>query len=109
MASVAHNGMDSLQNSPSPRLRAPLVALAPEQAPDVWTELAGNERLFEIEGIPGGIETYLKANVTGQTSPSLWTDAWLAALAEAWALQRVSFDRALRRFKLTSLEILEIP
>lgn len=64
--------------------------------------------VFEIEMIPGDLERYFRENVTGRMpSPNLWTDAWIAALAESSGLQGVSFDRDFRRFKLSSVLILE--
>jgi len=81
----------------------------PERALEVWSQLEADERLFEIESIPDETEKYLRENVSGRSpSPKIWTDAWIAALAEASGLQLVSFDRDFRRFHLNALKILEV-
>jgi predicted nucleic acid-binding protein len=81
--------------------------LDPTQALDIWARLEADERLFEIDSIPAESEKYFRLNVRGRSpSPQIWTDAWLAAVAEASYIQMVSFDRDFERFNLTSLEIL---
>lgn len=82
--------------------------LDPEQALDVWAQIEADERLFEIESTPSETEAFLRLNVCDRSpSPQIWTDAWLAALAEASGFQMVSFDRDFKRFNLSSLDILE--
>ncbi len=82
--------------------------LDPEQALDVWAQLETDERLFEIESTPPETETFLRLNVYDRNpSPQIWTDAWLAALAEASGFQMVSFDRDFKCFNLSSLDILK--
>ncbi len=83
--------------------------LAPTQALDTWARLEADQRLYEIESLPGGLEMYLRLNVRNRNpSPQIWIDAWLAAVAESSGLQIVSFDRDFERFDLTSLEILTV-
>ena len=83
--------------------------LDPTLAHDTWARLEADERLYEIDSIPAESEKYFRLNVRGRSpSPQIWTDAWLAALAEASGLQMVSFDRDFERFDLTSLEILTV-
>lgn len=83
------------------------VPLEPERALDVWGELENDERLFELGTLPPETERFLRQNVAGrQASPKLWTDAWLAAVAEATGVRLVSFDKGFERFQLTSLELL---
>lgn len=85
------------------------AVLAPGQALDAWSQLAADERLFEIESIPHETEKYLRLNVTGRSpSPQIWTDAWIAALAEASGLHLVTFDRGFQNFQLSSWELLEV-
>lgn len=82
--------------------------LDPEQALDTWAQLENDERLFEIEPTPSKSESYFRLNVSGRKpSPQIWTDAWLAATAEASGFQMVSFDQDFERFNLTSVEILK--
>ncbi len=85
------------------------ATLEPERALDAWGRLAGDQRFFEDEGVPGGVEGLLRQNVAGRRpSPKLWTDAWLAALAEASGMEMVTFDRGFDRFALTALDVLEV-
>jgi len=83
----------------------------PKDALDTWELLSRDERLFEIEVVPAETERFLRRNVRDrdrEPSPKLWTDAWLAALAEASGVSLVTFDQGFRRFDLTSLEVLEV-
>jgi len=85
------------------------AALEPGQALDVWSQLEADERLFEIESIPTETERYLRLNVSGRSpSPRIWTDAWIASLAEASGLHVVTFDQGFQKFQLSSLELLEV-
>jgi predicted nucleic acid-binding protein len=81
--------------------------LRPEESLDAWEQLALDERLFEVSAIPPSLEDCLRSNVVGrQASPKLWTDAWLAALAETLGYEMVTYDRGFRKFSLTSLRLL---
>jgi uncharacterized protein len=81
--------------------------LRPEESLDAWEQLALDERMFEVSAIPPALEDRLRINVAGrQASPKLWTDAWLAALAESLNYEMVTCDRGFRRFALTSLHLL---
>lgn len=42
-----------------------------------------------------------------EPSPDLWTDAWLAALAQAHDLEMVTFDRGFRSYSKLKLRLLE--
>jgi len=44
--------------------------------------------------------------VRREPSPDLWTDAWLAALAEASDCEMVTFDRGFRSFSRLKLRLL---
>jgi predicted nucleic acid-binding protein len=71
--------------------------------------LERDERLFEIKHFPESLGMHLRSNVEGApASTKLWTDAWLAALAEASGMTMVTFDRGFRKFSLSSLELLRI-
>ena len=84
--------------------------LSPEEALATWDQLASDERMFEVTNWPATIESLLRANVaTRKPSPKLWTDAWLAALAESSACEMVTCDRGFRNFQLSSLRIIEAP
>lgn len=51
----------------------------------------------------GGLDRFCNA---GQTSPNLWTDAYLAAFAKSGGLRLVSFDRGFTRFSGLALLVL---
>jgi predicted nucleic acid-binding protein len=42
-----------------------------------------------------------------EPSPDLWTDAWLAALAQAHDIEMVTFDRGFRSYSKLKLRLLE--
>ncbi len=82
--------------------------LSPERTLAAWDSLASDERMFEVLTAPPTLESHLRANVAGrQPTPKLWTDAWLAALAESMSCEMVTCDRGFRNFHLTSLRISE--
>ena len=82
--------------------------LSPEDALSAWEQLSSDERLFEVVTIPASLESHLSANVAGrQPSPKLWTDAWLAALAESMGCEMVTCDRGFRDFHLSQLRIID--
>jgi predicted nucleic acid-binding protein len=81
--------------------------LAPERCLEAWEQLARDERFFEVTGGGEGLEETFQAIVAGrEPSPKLWTDAWLAALAESLGWEMVTFDQGFRRFGMTSLRVL---
>lgn len=81
----------------------------PEGALDAWSQLEADERLFELDDFPETIEHYLRLNVSGRKpSMKLWTDASLAALAEALGMPMVTFDRGFQGFTLSALELLDV-
>ena len=96
-----------LRHLSNPRIMGTGV-LGPEEALEVWDRLALDPRMFEIESVPPELESRLRANVAGRApTPKLWTDAWLAALAESLGYEMVTFDRGFRQFQLRSLTLLE--
>jgi predicted nucleic acid-binding protein len=85
------------------------AVLHPEEALNVWSLLAADERFFEITVIPSQTDRFFRMNVLGRSpSPKIWTDAWIASLAEASALEVVTFDQDFKKFQLTSLGLLEV-
>ena len=82
---------------------------APESALNIWATLQADERLFEIESIPPTSEHFLRINVRDRTpSPKLWTNAWLAAVAEASGMEMVTFDNDFKHFSLSALTLLKV-
>jgi toxin-antitoxin system PIN domain toxin len=58
---------------------------------------------------PLGLEAQLQSFLGSNTAPlpsRLWTDAWLAATAEAAGLRMVTFDQDFERFNLSRLAVL---
>ena len=47
--------------------------------------------------------------VLAASAPDLWTDAWLAALAQSGDADRVTFDRGFRSFPKLKLVLLGAP
>lgn len=73
--------------------------LAPDAALDVWDRLVVNRRFVEIARLPAAHESALRRLVAGRApTPNLWTDAWLAALAQCLGREFVTFDRGFRSF-----------
>ena len=58
---------------------------------------------------PFGLEAHVQSLLGTDTAPlpnRLWTDAWLAATAEAAGLTMVTFDQDFERFNLSRLQVL---
>ena len=58
---------------------------------------------------PLGLEAHVQSLLGTDTTPlpnRLWTDAWLAATAEAAGLRMVTFDQDFERFNLSRLQLL---
>ena len=58
---------------------------------------------------PLGLEAHVQSVLGTDTAPlpkRLWTDAWLAATAEAAGLRMVTFDQDFERFNLSRLQLL---
>ncbi len=59
--------------------------------------------------VDAGVDALCQKNIAGRsTTPKLWTDAYLAALAEASRMEMVTFDKGFRRFQLKHLRLLAI-
>jgi predicted nucleic acid-binding protein len=81
--------------------------LRPEQSQAAWEDFARDERVFEVAAVPPSLESRLRENVLGRAaSPKLWTDAWLASLAESLGYEMVTYDCGFRNFALSSLRLL---
>lgn len=73
--------------------------VAPNAALDAWQQLANDPRCFQIDAPPEAHEARFIALVAGrEPSPNLWTDAWLAALAQSLDYEMVTFDRGFQSF-----------
>lgn len=79
----------------------------PEEALVAWDALAADPRCLWLEA-DAAHEPFLRQFVTGrQSSPNLWSDAWLAALAASNGLRLTSFDADFRSFHLANFEHLK--
>lgn len=82
--------------------------LRPESAWSVWAKFCADDRTVERYDSPDGLDMLWFQNVSGRdSSPKLWTDAWLAAFAESAGYEMVTFDRGFRSFSITDLRLLE--
>lgn len=83
--------------------------LAPEKAWNVVTQLADDPRIVNVEKAPPAHSKHWRANVIGrEPTPDIWTDAWLAALAQSLQCEMVTFDRGFRSFPKLTLRLLEV-
>lgn len=81
--------------------------LHPERAWEVVGELIGDPRVAVVEQLPQSHASHWLANVSGRPpSPDLWTDAWLAALAQALDAEMTTFDRGFLAFNKLKLRLL---
>jgi toxin-antitoxin system PIN domain toxin len=81
--------------------------LRPEQAWDAVEQLINDPRTVLIEHTPRTHAKHWRANVARrESSPNLWTDAWLAALAQAIDCEMTTFDRSFRSFAKLKLRLL---
>lgn len=79
----------------------------PEEAWAIWQRLRMDVRTAFLTGETVGVDQIWKDNISGREStPKLWTDAYLAALAEASQMEMVTFDKGFQRFRLTHLRLL---
>lgn len=81
--------------------------LRPAQAWDVMDQLINDPRTSLIDKTPQTHAEHWRANVVRrEPSPDLWTDAWLAALAQASDCEMVTFDKGFRSFAKLRLRLL---
>ncbi len=82
--------------------------LRPAQAWNVVQSLIDDPRIEVLDQVPPTHGKLWYDNVVRrEPSPDLWTDAWLAALAQAHDCEMVTFDRGFRSFSKLKLHLLE--
>jgi predicted nucleic acid-binding protein len=82
--------------------------LAPIEALGAWDAFHRDTRTSELEFPSTAQDLKLRQFIEGRrASPNLWTDAWLAAVAESSACTLTSFDAGFQSFGLTSFEFLK--
>jgi predicted nucleic acid-binding protein len=83
--------------------------VAPQVALDAWRELATDPRTFFLDAIPVAHERSFASLVAGrEPTPNLWSDAWLAALAQSLDHEIVTFDRGFKSFSGIRLRLLSV-
>lgn len=76
----------------------------PAEAWDIWQRLILDERTAFMPMEPPGLDPVWHANIKSRApTPKLWTDAYLAALAESAGLEMVTFDAGFKQFSLSRL------
>src|SRR5260370_35639612 len=81
----------------------------PEVALNAWQVLAADPRTVFVDVAPSSHENFFASMVAGrQSTPNLWTDAWLAALARSLDHELVTFDRGFKSFDGIKLNLLNI-
>lgn len=82
--------------------------LRPAQAWSAVQSLIDDPRIEVVNQTPAAHGRLWYDNVARrEPSPDLWTDAWLAALAQAHDCEMVTFDRGFRSFSRLKLRLLE--
>lgn len=82
--------------------------LRPAQAWNAVQSLIDDPRIDLLGTVPAAHGKHWLDNVARrEPSPDLWTDAWLAALAQAHDCEMVTFNRGFRSFAKLKLRLLE--
>ena len=82
-------------------------AISPEAALKAWDVFSADPRTTWVATPERSHEMYFRRFVMGRKpTPNLWTDAWLAALAEAMAIGLTSFDSGFNKFQIKDFEFL---
>jgi toxin-antitoxin system PIN domain toxin len=75
------------------------LPVTPDEALSAWDAMEADERTFTIGNPTTASEICFRKNVAGRMpTPNLWTDALLAAWAEAADYRLTSFDGGFRSF-----------
>ncbi len=81
--------------------------LRPAQAWDAMAELIADPRITPIELVPTEHAALWRTHILRrEPTPNLWTDAWLAALAQGLGCEMVTFDKGFRSFVGLQLRLL---
>lgn len=83
--------------------------ITPGQALEAWRQLGNDPRSVHVEPEAATHEIRFVALVSGRDStPNLWTDAWLAALAVSLDYELTTFDRGFKSFRGLKLQLLTV-
>ena len=81
--------------------------LRPEQAWDAVGMLLDDPRIVMVDQLPQTHAKHWRDNIAKrEPTPDLWTDAWLAAVAQSTHCEMVTFDRGFRSFAKLKLRLL---
>jgi predicted nucleic acid-binding protein len=84
--------------------------VSPDKALQAWHRLSDDPRSFHVDAEPADHESRFALLVSSrEPTPSLWTDAWLAALAISLDYGITTFDRGFKSFRGLKLRLLEMP
>ncbi|MFL6603476.1 MAG: TA system VapC family ribonuclease toxin [Steroidobacteraceae bacterium] len=82
----------------------------PDDALKAWNKLSDDRSSFHIDVEPADHEPCFVSLVSFQEStPNLWTDAWLATLAMSLDYEMTTFNRGFKSFRELKLWLLEMP
>lgn len=79
-------------------------------AAEAWRllDLLFSDARFTFAGEPPGLETAVRRwTADRQAATKVWTDAYLAAFAQAAGVSLVTFDRGFRRYEGLNVVLLE--
>jgi len=83
--------------------------VTPTEALGAWGRLGNDPRSVHVEAEPAIHESRFISLVSGREStPNLWTDAWLAALAMSLDYEITTFDRGFKSFRGLRLRLLSM-
>jgi uncharacterized protein len=102
---VAQTGLLRLLNNPAVMREDALDTAA---CWEFWHRLLEDERIRFPPTEPPGLDTVFERFTTGRAfTPRLWTDAYLAAYAQASGLVLVTFDQGFQQFDSLTCHVLE--
>jgi toxin-antitoxin system PIN domain toxin len=82
--------------------------VSPEEALTAWEKFEKDPRTRWLPEPGLAQEIHFRRFVAGRPAgPNLWTDAWLAALAEVSAISLTSFDTGFHSFGMRDFELLK--
>lgn len=83
--------------------------ISPAEALAAWDCFDRDPRTMWLPVLETAHELHFRRFVEGRKpSPNLWTDAWIAALAESSAIGLTSFDSGFLPFRLRDFELLKV-
>jgi toxin-antitoxin system PIN domain toxin len=102
---VAQTGLLRLLNNPAVMGEDVLDTTA---CWELWRRLLEDERVRFAPAEPPGLDAAFARFTSGKAfTPRLWTDAYLAAYAQASGLTLVTFDRGFRQFDGLACHVIE--